>query len=430
VPSIPNVEYGSAQAYRELYHQKELLIRIGSTELQGDSFAKLAETITSLTRDGIHIILAYGGNAHIDALWNNKHPTKKRVTDTFAAVSPIYMNDAVLPAAASIQKQLTEAFPKIHVVEPKDIECIFQDGLKHRVKPRKITIPTSSLITAVGFVGTAKGVHVHSKPNDIAKNLILDYRDRIHDIIFLSPAGGLIDNGGNVVPLILEHGIQEILKNNHPRIHAKGSTHEELQEIASFLPIAGKIAVTSAENLQTEIESWKGSGTLFVDSKQLFCSPLRPVEEKIFEDMYAEHVHTKRFRPRSHEELQKEKGNYYMLRIHSSPIGGFSLMEHEDNWLELSILWSGYAGNGVGPHLIAAAKNKASTMYQNAFGDCKIFSLSTDQNLSDLFTKSGFKHHGKKSELKNTASLPSYIQNYPYDRDPHIFTYTVTARRD
>src|SRR6185436_18495611 len=109
----------------------------------------------------------------------------------------------------------------------------------------------------------------------------------------------------------------------------------------------------------SEIVRWRGSGTMCVDTNQLTLAPLQEDEYPIFREVYEAYVAENKFRRRSERELDQISRRHQLLRAKNSPIAGFSLIEHENSWLEFCAWWAQYKGDGFGPRVLDAACQQA-----------------------------------------------------------------------
>lgn len=156
-----------------------------------------------------------------------------------------------------------------------------------------------------------------------------------------------------------------------------------------------------------------------IDDTKMRTSRLKPSEEAIFDAVCNILVAKNIFRARTPEELRALKAHHYVLRIKDFPLGGFSLIPQDDGWYELSALWSGQLGNGIGKRLVESAKQKAKKDGR------RLYALSTVQKLIPLFTGGGMTFVGTLSKLQAKGmplDFPSSLREYDTSaRDPNLF---------
>lgn len=408
----------TGESYYAFLGDKEVLVKASSSDLQPETFPALVHAVTRMVSNGVRVVLCYSGQTQIHA--GRAEAQSSHLWRVHAADMP-----QVAETAARLETQLRGAFPVHNVLERGHILCDTADGV--RGVPRGIGIGNPKPLTLVGFLGEADGKEIYVEPNDVALQIAREHATRMHEVFVLSRTGGIPDKDGKILPLMDETGLDDVIRNTHSKTELPVRERRRLLLLRKMLPLSGKIAMTKADELLDEVENWSGgpSSTLLFHSRSLVNAPLDLDREGgIFDAMYDEYVRTGRFRARSDEELRKLKRNHFVLRAKGSPIGGYTLYPHADGWAEISALWSGYAGHGVGDRLLAAAKDQARVM-GTADSDTNLYALSVDPDLVKLFTRCGFAHHGPVSAAKTLPlSLPESVRGYAAQgRDPHVFTY-------
>lgn len=402
-----------ANAYDSLYHGQTLALKVSGAEIESADFPKLASDITSLNENGVNIALVFGGGEQINRKFGRPRPK----VDGVAVTNDDVLRNGVLPAYDDIRRKLAEALPHGVLLEPKDLRCDFHPDTAYGLVgiPKDIVLPDAKLVMT-GFVGSVDGVLTNVNADDIARLLVEQYSDRIEELLFLTNAGGVVDAEGRVVSLLTEKRIDALLAGTDGYITVDGGMKKKMIEVRRALEKIAKVVITKTSGLQDEIEKWMGSGTLCVDSRELTTSPMRYIEEPIFDEMYAAYVAQDIFRPRSPEELVKLKTHHQMLRANHSPLGGLSLVPRGD-WVELSGLWAGCIGNGIGQMLLESALKEA--------GRRKLYAVSANQDSIGAFTASGlFRDLGPVSRAKSVLppDAPKELRDYDTtNRDPHVF---------
>ncbi|MFM2095741.1 MAG: hypothetical protein RIS70_2865 [Planctomycetota bacterium] len=269
---------------------------------------------------------------------------------------------------------------------------------------------------------------------EMACSLIDRFGSQINEIILINHDGGVRDKRGWIAPLLTGSSIEKILAGQHPDFRAvTKDLRGQLTQVLSLLPKVGKISLISPTGLKGEIVRWRGSGTMCVDSKQLNLSPLQDSEMPIFREVYEAYVAENKFRRRSERELQSVGRCHQILRAKNSPIAGFSLVEHTAPWLELSVWWAQYKGDGFGTRVLDAAKQQAAARGR------RLFALSTEDDAIEILTRCGFRNLGRISaitarqpyppDLQDLPDLPNSVRNYDNStRDPFILVEGSPAR--
>ena len=420
--------------YHSLYAGKKILVK-ASGELLGEQLYKQCR---ELLRVGIQFILVGGGGRPItDAWekhihrWNVEHPSepprsKVRPMEKGGGITNAeLMEHAVLPVYTETRSQLGQHLSDFHVLEPDQVQCARQPACGLVGEPRAIDGLDSAPNLAVLSVGMDEArTLVNINADSIARRITEQMRGAINEVIFLTGTGGVLDKDGSLVSVIFSHDMREDGTHRFPNV--RGWMQQKFSEILAMLPLVGKVIVT--KDLQREIESVFGSGTMFVDSLQLQCSPLQREEESVFDEVYQQNVAAKKFRPRSAEELQLVKKHHSVMRIKGSLLGGFSLMPGSRGWMELSNLWAAHLGNGMGSILTVHAK-QAFTAQERCTVLYALSTASFDQQEDPVkvirrFTGYGFGCVGllRDAKISLKESLPSELLNYDTTkRNPYLF---------
>ncbi len=415
----------SAQAYYQIYRGSTLLLKVSGAEIASCELPTLAQDIRDLTRNGIRVILCFGGGEQIDQHWQRHHPGEERVKiDGVAVTHDAHLQDGVLPAHEEIRTVLARLLPTITLLPPPAIHCTFLDREKYDLvgQPSSIEIPQSATLMGAGFVGEVDGTTVNVNADDVARAIVAQQREQLRGAVLLTPKGGVCDRRGNLVPLLTRQSLATVLSGEHPSIRVDGGMRKKLKEVDAMLPEVGKVAITKISKLRDEITQWRGSGTLCIDEMQLELGQMLAIEDGIFDAVYEEYVRRGIFRQRSREELRTLRQHHWMLRAKNSPLGGCSLVPTGDGWDELSVLWADLSGNGVAERVIREALQRA--------GSVDVYALSTQQEVVSLFERCGFHSHGDVRSLlvSPTVWLPHPLLSYnTAARNPTLVTRRHSA---
>lgn len=401
-----------SQAYDEIYKGRTLILKVSGSEIEGNDFPVLIDDIRFLTKKGVRIVLVFGGGDQI-----SRHYGKPRQKiDGVAVTTAEVLHLGVLAAYEDIRRKLQDALPEGMMAEPETLQTSLHPDKRFGLVgiPQNIVLPDARL-SFVGFVGDAEGQRLNVNADDIAMQIVRQYREQIEEVIFLTNTGGIRNKNGEIVPLLTEKRIDRILRGEDEEINVDGGMLKKVQEIRSALDRIAKVVVTKTAGLRNEIEHWMGSGTLSINSQALVRSPIREIEYPIFDQMYQWNVQSNVFRARAPEEIDMLKLHHVVLRAGNSPLGGFSLIPHGE-WTELSTLWAGTIGNGIGQMLIDGAVTEV--------GNRKMFALCRAEDAIRAFEKnSHFMSLGKLSAAKTEKAhdLPTHLHQYAGGADPEVF---------
>ncbi|MBU1123497.1 hypothetical protein KJ652_02810 [Patescibacteria group bacterium] len=421
-----------AQTYCDLYSGETILIKASGKEMLPNKLSALVDNIKSLIANGIHVIFVFGGGDQIDEEWHKTHSEPRKKPDGVGETSEKVLNDGVIPAYTKLREQIESLLPELTVIDPSQIECDIDDSKGLVGIPTEFRIETPQDI-AIGFMGHKDEQQLNVNGDDQVRGLVKQFGDQINAVIMLTDIGGVVDDEGKRVNIILSHEMND--DGTHKRIKITGGMKKKLKVGKQILPDIGKFAMTTGSLLQEEIESWRGSGTLCVQTDQLSCSPPNQREIEIFMQVYQDFVASGDFRNRTPNELQEIIDHHFILRIKNSPLGGFSLIPREEEYVEMSVLWSGYLNNGIGKILGEEAKRKFGEM-ANAR---TLFALTTPKDHDDVFEnfeervkiirrflRYGFSMQGYLKDVRGSyqIKLPKMLKEYDVEkRNPLMFTY-------
>ncbi len=435
----------TAEAFLQLYREqgRQFVIKASGKELAPERLAVLVPQINFLTANGIYTILIYGGGDQIDWEWEEKHPGIPRPkVEGIGITTDQVIKDAVLPAYGKIHIQLQQALPDFQFFEPAQIPCDkvppIQTGAGDSVDPQWVGRPNGFVIpqrknVAIGFVGMVGKHPVNMNADSVAQ--ATSQFDQAGELFFLTNTHGVLDEDGQVIPILLASELRE--DGSHPEVRIEGGMKQKTREARRILLETRnrirKVAIIGGGDLRSEIEDWKGSGTLIFDPKDLHCSPATASELAIVDSLSLEYEADGRFRPRSTQEKELLRQEQRVVRIDTSPLGGFSLIDHGD-CVELAGFWAGYPKNGIGRQIMTHAKRQFEGM-----GRKTLVALSTPLNPADpeqhkrvveLYEGYGFRCGGKVSELQGREDVPAHVSTYfasSQGRNPYLFIYKNPA---
>lgn len=406
----------SAHAYDKVYGPgTELLIKVGGEEIDSERFPQLIGQLKELHRQGLILTVVTGAGTQIDRHYGRLFPGRQRRKHEGKGVTDDGVLEASRRAALEVEKKFADALGDDLQIVPVDcVECEpDRPELGHVGVPTYIDDRPGKTITLVGSRGVVAGKEVNVNADEIALK-IAEQRKALYAAFFLTPTGGVIGRDGKRVSLLDEQELEEItrLAATHPTVPVDGGMKLKLEIAEEMIRLMVKTAITRTDQLEREMRTSEGSGTLCYHSSMLGSSPIEPHEKSLFRAIHAKNVESKAFRKRSEDEVEELLANAYTTRVKKAAIGFFALKTHKDGTVELSAV-SAPRRNGTGKHVMQSA-------LQLRPGE-PMYALS-NEGLIDFFTKNGLLHLGKVSVLRHKADMPALVREYAIpDRDPEVF---------
>lgn len=404
-----------AQAYADILHGRTLVLKASGAEINGPDFSVLAEDVRDLVSRGVKIVLVFGGGDQINEHYGKFSAEPRTKIDGVGVTDENVLRHGVLPAFRDIRGKIAKALPEATILETDDLVCDYTEDRRYGFVgvPKELILPDTNL-SVVGFAGKVGNEEVNVNADDVAMQLARQCKDEIEELILLTGTGGVLDNKGKVVSLLSDAKLDEIIEGRSKSVSVNGGMLKKIKEVRRALDLVGKVVITKTSALERELLQWMGDGTLCIDGKQMKAGSMRYTEGPIFDAVYAEHVRTGVFRPRSAHEVERLKMNHKVVRIKNSPLGGFSPVPNGD-WLELGAVWAGTIGNGVGRMVMDASLEHA--------GKRKMFALSADEDAVAAFQRHpGFDALGPLSDVKGSERIPTHLSAYDTtNRNPHVF---------
>lgn len=397
-------------AFKSIYHGKTLALKFGGDEIGSPDFPTCAEDMAALAEGGTNIIGITGAGKQISAHYGKP----RRKIDGVAVTDEDLMANGVHPAQEEIKQRLLSLMPGAVILDAEHVECSLHPDPRYGLVgiPTNLVLPEHPLVflRSIGTVQTGEGpATVNVNADDIARQLVEQYKYRIEELMLLTPTGGVLDREGRIVSLLTDKRLDKILTGSDEQVTVDGGMLKKLAEVRAALDQVGKVVITSARGLRSEIENWMGSGTLCIASNQLAISPLRYMESPVFDAVNEACVAEGRWRKRTPAELDALKMYHSVVRVKNSPLGGMSLVPRGD-WTELSALWAGAIGNGMGQLLLdtALAESRGRKMYALC---------STPDAIGAFSAHRGFRCIGRLSDLiaDGNPDLPSPLRTETRD---------------
>lgn len=246
------------------------VVKVGGGVLR-DDLAEVASALAFLHRAGLYPVVVHGAGPQLDAALADAALENRRV-DGMRVTSPEVLN--ILRKVISAENlKLVDALGALQVpARPitggvfeaswMDSERLGMVGDVERVHLEPISAAIGARqIPIVACVGeTTSGQILNLNADVAARSLAL--RIEPHKLVFLTPTGGLLDEGGGVIPAIN-------LTEDYDRLMAEdwvtGGMEVKLREIKQVLdalPHSSSVSITSPAHLAGELFTDRGSGTL------------------------------------------------------------------------------------------------------------------------------------------------------------------------
>lgn len=270
-----------AQQYLEQFSQVNeshfAVIKVGGGIL-AEQLDELAAALGFLHRLGLYPIVLHGAGQQLDqaladaGIENVKHDGL-RVTseDVMAVARPvIYRENARL--VDRLEQHGVRARGLLHGI----FECEFEDrdrlGLVGQVKRIDLTpIRTAveaGMLPVVACLGETRAGQVVNINADVATRELV-WEIEPYKIIFLTPAGGLLDGSGRIISSIsLSSDYDDLLSRDwvHSGMRLK---LQQIRNMLEPLPPSASVSITSAEKLTRELFTHTGAGTLLRQGEQI-----------------------------------------------------------------------------------------------------------------------------------------------------------------
>ena len=367
--------------YNKLYKNKIIILKIGGTEIASKKIVTTIKQIKKLAQKNIKFIIVFGGGVQIDNEWSRHHKKPRPKKDGIGVTTKEVLEQAVVPAHLKIidffQKQFTKKSSlEMNFLNPQDVVCKYKNKQKFGEVGKVININLPKKIPAINIVGFVGQLKNKQSVNINADEIVLSFFKKINvvgncevaEIIFLTSKGCVLDIKNNKVSVMTHDVLNQVINGKEKNIKAEGGMLQKLKEIKKLLPQIPKIAITNLESLAKELETWKGSGTLILDTRQHVIEKINSFEKPMIEKILRYQKKSDKTFFRDETELKKLLASHYIFKIKNSPLGGFSLFEN-DKKLEIKALWSDYIGVGINRIMIrdlqkqAKDKNKIINFY-------------------------------------------------------------------
>ncbi len=246
------------------------VIKVGGEVIEND-LPRLASAIGFLHHVGLFPVVVHGAGVQLNqALADAGVPSSK--INGVRVTTPQVMS-VVRPVIYRLNRALVTALEQLGIrtrsLQHGVFDCDYQDekqlGLVGRVQqvhaePILAAIEAGALPIVTCLGETAGGQMMNINADTAAAHLVLEIRPQ--KVIFISPAGGLLDQDQQIISAInLETDYQRLLDADwvHSGMRLKLI---QIAELLEQLPASTSVSITSAANLTRELFTHRGAGTL------------------------------------------------------------------------------------------------------------------------------------------------------------------------
>lgn len=339
------------------YVGHHILVKASGEQIERNSaeFQAAAKYIQYLTSIGISVILVAGGGGQITKYWNalNKWERPKGA-DGGNYTSTELLEHAVLPAERHIREEILALLPDVLFIEHSQIICEKIPELWEVGKPVKVeaAFPLDARVKVVTFVwsNAEKTEKYNVNADDITYEVSTVLWDTLAKVMFITGTGGILDASGNVVSFITQSGLASILEWKNKAVQVDGGMRKKALVVQKFVETGTPVVVTNFSDIQEELESTKGKGTLVVQDQQISLE--RWISLELLEKVYEEQVSAWNWKKRTLEELEGLAMTHYLASAHGIPLWGLSLLPFADGWHIIEALWAAETWCGLGKIII------------------------------------------------------------------------------
>ncbi len=251
--------------------------------------------------------------------------------------------------------------------------------------------------------------------------LLCEHQGNIRAVMLLSQEGGITskregEEKPRIISLLSKSDLQTLLASPDS---IRDAVRRDVQAAVDILNLpegsgTNRVVITKPDGLAKEIFWWNGTGTLCFNERGLQVSLVKEREREIIDAVDRYYEEKKIFRKRTFEPTQEMQ--QYIMRIDHSPIGGFSLITHENGWIEIARIWAGMTGNGtMAERLIEAALKQIDGANEHL---PTIIAVSGVDSLVPKFEAAGFSAHNLADfQDAHPDALPQSLRPEQYPQD-------------
>jgi len=249
---------------------KFAIVKVGGGVLR-DDLAEVASALAFLYRMGLYPVVVHGAGPQLDAAIEEAALENRRI-DGMRVTSPEILNimrRVIHAESLKLVDALTERKAPARPITGGVFEASWLDserlgmvGEVDRVHLEPITAAIRAgqlpIVACVGETTTGQILNLNA---DVAARS-LAVATVPHKLVFLTPTGGLLDEGGSVIPAINLAEDYERLSRQPWVTGGMAVKLQEIKQVLDVLPRSSSVSITSPEHLAGELFTDRGSGTL------------------------------------------------------------------------------------------------------------------------------------------------------------------------
>ena len=246
------------------------VVKVGGEVLQNE-INKLAASLGFLYHVGLFPIVLHGAGTQLNQALSAAGLDSEKI-DGIRVTTPAVMS-VLRPVIYEQNLRLVAALERLGIrsrsLQHGVFECDYEDPDRYGLvgKVTRVNLPTIReavragnlpIVTCLGE--TVGGQMLNVNADVAAAALVLEIQPQ--KIIFLTPTGGLLDDGGQIMPAIN-------LKTDYERLLDSDWVHSgmrlkliQIAQLLQQLPSTSSVSITSAEKLTRELFTHRGAGTL------------------------------------------------------------------------------------------------------------------------------------------------------------------------
>ncbi len=236
-----------------------------------DHLDELASALAFLHRLGLRPVVLHGAGPQVDAALDNAGVESERIdglrvtTEDVMAVARPVIYEQTMRLVDALEKRGIRARGIQHGIFRAKVLNREKYGLVGEITdidldPLERTIDAGAL-PVLTFLGESPSGQVLNINADVAARELV-WAIKPHKIIFLTPAGGLLDRDGRVISAVsLTNDYDALMR--EPWVHSGMRLKlQQIHELLMGLDASASVSITSANQLTRELFTYRGAGTL------------------------------------------------------------------------------------------------------------------------------------------------------------------------
>lgn len=264
------------------------VVKVGGGILQ-EQLDELATALAFLHRLGLRPVVLHGAGPQVDDALNDAGVKSERIdglrvttSEVMSLARPVIYQQNLRLVEALEQKGIRARGIQHGIFECRylsretlglvgEITAVNLDALRQTINGGALPV-----ITCLGESSSGQVLNINA---DIAARELV-WAIRPHKIIFLTPAGGLLDSNGRVISAVS-------LNNDYEALMQESWVHsgmrlklQQIHEMLMRLDDSASVSITSADQLARELFTYRGAGTLVRKGENIVAYPR--ADEEVF----------------------------------------------------------------------------------------------------------------------------------------------------